>query len=317
MNLNKNLKKNFLILLTLTNSLYLIPFAFANPVPAPPILTIYIRSDGTIDPSNVPIQHSGNMYFFTSDITNATIQIQKNDIILDGANHTLTGNGPIWDTAIILNNTDNIQIKNLNITNYVYSVTLANSTNITILNNNMITSWNILFESSENNQVIGNNITGQDKNYGYCVRLLNSSNNLIAANNLKDTGSAIRIGLTSKNNTFCQNNFLNNSNNVGAYIEEDNFEAWSNDKQGNYWSDYSGIDANNDGIGDSPYIIDDRRQDLYPLMTPYNTTNINVEVKSPSPTTDKDQIQIILITTGVIAAVIIGLYLAISKKKII
>jgi len=45
---------------------------------------------------------------------------------------------------------------------------------------------------------------------------------------------------------------------------------------GNYWSDYAGVDADGDGIGDTPYIIDDNNIDHYPLMDPFNSFNTSV-----------------------------------------
>jgi hypothetical protein len=45
---------------------------------------------------------------------------------------------------------------------------------------------------------------------------------------------------------------------------------------GNYWSDYTGIDANGDGIGDSTYFIDSNNTDNYPLMNPWAPPDIAV-----------------------------------------
>jgi hypothetical protein len=75
------------------------------------------------------------------------------------------------------------------------------------------------------------------------------------------------------------NNFINNQKHVDAqeftslpkYGNPENGKyVWDNGypSGGNYWSDYTGKDENNDGIGDTPYIVSQyyNNTDYYPLM---------------------------------------------------
>ena len=67
-------------------------------------------------------------------------------------------------------------------------------------------------------------------------------------------------------NSIYTNDFINNGRQVdvltiGVNTWDDGYPSG-----GNYLSDYSGTDSDGDGIGDTPYIIDENNQDNYPLM---------------------------------------------------
>jgi hypothetical protein len=90
-------------------------------------------------------------------------------------------------------------------------------------------------------------------------------------------------GRIGTNNSFYHNVFVNNSVNIYFYnkvVASGNF--WDNSSQGNYWSDYTGIDINEDGVGDTPYTINSLNKDNYPLMIPFAIPSITV----PLPTYD-------------------------------
>ena len=66
------------------------------------------------------------------------------------------------------------------------------------------------------------------------------------------------------------NYFDNNAKHLsGCLCKEINttepIHAWDNGNEGNYWSDYNGTDTNNDGVGDTPYVVDALNQDRFPL----------------------------------------------------
>ncbi|MEM2912295.1 MAG: S8 family serine peptidase [Candidatus Bathyarchaeia archaeon] len=84
---------------------------------------------------------------------------------------------------------------------------------------------------------------------------------------------------------FYHNNFIKNSRQI---LMEAGFNEWDDGypSGGNYWSDYEGVDANGDGIGDSSYVIDANNVDRYPLMElwkPFAFSDVVVlDVVSPS-----------------------------------
>ncbi|MCX6666002.1 MAG: C25 family cysteine peptidase [Euryarchaeota archaeon] len=129
--------------------------------------------------------------------------------------------------------------------------------------------YGIWFFESPNNTIFQNLITRCD----YSIYLSESSSqNNIYENTIKDnriTGIKIQSSTApTNNNRLYHNNFINNAQN--AYDECN--DIWYNPdlKEGNFWDDYTGSDAKDDGIGDSPYNISGgSNQDLYPLMKPW------------------------------------------------
>ena len=110
------------------------------------------------------------------------------------------------------------------------------------------------------------------------IGLIPSAGSVIFANNIADCGWGIDTGgdLINPNGTLStvfHNNFINNRYQVDAmgHYEADYYD---NGKEGNFWNDYNGSDTNGDGIGDTPYRIDENRSDRYPLIKPFNLSSV-------------------------------------------
>lgn len=214
--------------------------------------TIYINADGSINPPEAPISSPDNItYTLTGNVTNSIV-VQRSNIIVDGAGYTVEGDGT--GNGFSLQNIVNVTIKNTRIEGCIDGIQLFNSTNSIITGN----------------RIVGNSYEG--------IGLYYSSDNSITENSI--TNNQVGIGLYySPSNSIFHNSFTNTV--YQAYTETSG-NVWDNGSNGNYWSDYTGDDVGGDGIGDTPYVIDENNQDRYPLMKPW--TNIAILDISPSKT---------------------------------
>jgi len=264
--------------------------------------TIYIRADGSVDPSTANITSANNVtYTFTYDI-NDSIVIERGNITIDGAGYKLQGTGSgtgiqIWVSGF----QENVTIKNIEIISFTTGISLTNTGNITVSANTIRNcSSGIAFGESFNNVISGNVITNNTNGIGGSTSMDTvisentitnntngilfswAQNNTIYLNNVTNNEYGIYMeGWSVYNNTFYHNNFINNTNQV--YIEQTNPNTWDNGypSGGNYWDDfpdlyplvgdiYSGSGQNesgSDGIWDGPYEIDGNNTDNYPLTT--------------------------------------------------
>lgn len=187
---------------------------------------------------------------------------------------------------VALINCINITVRGLNFENNFQSIIMFSTNNSRILNNN-VTNINegIWIFSSSNNTIYGNSMA----NNGFGIQLLTEcSNNYIHGNNITANGLGIWLVRSSNNNIF-HNNFINNGVQVNSYKSTNTWDD-GHPSGGNYWSNYTGVDADWDGMGDTSHIIDVNNTDRYPLIAPitifdtgtWNGVAYNVNVVSNS-----------------------------------
>ena len=223
---------------------------FTYPIP-PSLPVFYIRSDGSIEPPSAPLEQSGNTYYLTGEIVDYTIKIQKDNIILDGADKSIRASPvdtealmlPVgWHPAIHLDKNNNVTIKNVKLQECYSAIYVEESKNITITDNNMISNdYGIVMRSSSSIAITKNNITKGSTG----IIFYSSSNNTIVENNISSNIEGINFYSASTYNNCIKNNNL--TANIGHAI-------FFNGGIANFTITQNNVAYNRIGIGnDMPY----------------------------------------------------------------
>jgi parallel beta-helix repeat protein len=163
---------------------------------------------------------------------------------------------------IILINCRDMRIENQVITNVSVGISFISCSNITIINNIIDSNslYGISFRASSDN-IISNNTISNNDDEG--IIFSGSHNNTITYNLIKSNDNCINLH-RSINNTFHHNNFVDNR---WIHLWTSELNIWSDGNgEGNYWSDYDGIDWDGDGVGDTK--LPHQYVDNHPLMNP-------------------------------------------------
>ena len=149
--------------------------------------TIYIRSDGSVEGTD-KIQRDGNVYTFTADIFDSIV-VEKDDVVIDGADFILQGNGSGYGIHLI--HRSYVTIRNMEIKEFDTGIRLYGGSNNTIYENDIVNNeWGIYVEYSENNTLSENNVTANTVG----IRITGSSNNVLRNNRMNNNHYNFGVG---------------------------------------------------------------------------------------------------------------------------
>ncbi|MCL5877066.1 MAG: hypothetical protein M1540_04560 [Candidatus Bathyarchaeota archaeon] len=251
---------------------------------------IIIRPDGSITPSDAPIKRNGDIYTFTDNVY-GTVKIQKSNIVLNGAGYTLSGpyNGSqinVWVVGEGPNQSPEL------VAEYIIGVDIgAKTVEGVIVEDLNVRNFSIgMYMWTKNNTV-----TACGVSESILGIMLSGSNTTVTNNCLVHNKQGVFFGFNGQDELIpsdvhiSHNGFVENEVQINGcfcedYPENEEPHAWDDGRRGNYWSDYNGTDADNNGIGDTAYVVDVQNQDRYPLMmNPVQIPTPQIQADQPFP----------------------------------
>lgn len=240
-----------------------------------------------IENQNVTDGNIGILVSFSSGITIANNSVSSNMdegiLLYSSNNNTIDGNalssngaygGPPGGVVLWLSD-NNTVTNNLALGNW-HGIFLRSSNGSVVANNSVSeNNYGITLVGSSDDAIINNNVSGNTQD-GFYFR--SSNNNSIAYNNISSNNNyGVRFINGNADNLAYHNNFINNVNQVSDSDPEDNDWHHPTLLEGNYWSDYTGLDDGSgtgkhaiagDLIGDTLIPHPGKDYDFYPCTVP-------------------------------------------------
>jgi parallel beta-helix repeat protein len=163
------------------------------------------------------------------------------------------------------------RIENVTVSNNNYGVYLQNSINNLVSHNYCPNNWvGISLQYSRDNIVESNVASDNEKG----ISLYKADYNCIRGSTLQNNLYGTRFFSSSFNEIFHNNLVGNNEqvNPINSYMN-----VWDNGFEGNFWSNYTGSDADRDGLGGIDQIIDDNNHDRHPLLGAFHNFSVYYE----------------------------------------
>ena len=149
--------------------------------------------------------------------------------------HFMFSNDDIYETNTFINNGAGVAVmfsKNIKMLNNIFKENWGSA------------SYGMLLKEINDAEIRGN--TFEENTIG--INIEGSNRIVYQKNDFVNNGWAIKVRGACYANTFTENNFLYNSFDISynSKVNDNSFDR-------NYWSNYTGYDLNQDGIGDVPY----------------------------------------------------------------